>query len=451
MSANVSAEVLQRMLDRMPGVAWSHRVNPATGQSAWLYVNPKAAEIYDVTEAELMADAASTMTRFLPEDRAEFDRRLEQSLRTLAPLSWIGRLKRRDGEIRWLETQTTFEIDSDGSQILYGQVLDVTERKRAEEALAASEASRTRSDALHKTVIEALPVGVMVMEPGGEFVIYNSAAAKHAGALPDTSDGDLTHAFGVFKTDGVTPFPNEQLPLVRALGGEEEPEAEMVLRNGNLKEDRWIHAKGQPVRDASGKLVAGMVVVQDVTQQRRLEHEIRARNEQLAASEAAKSVLIERLRYSIDELSNPILEVWDDVLAMPLIGVVDSRRTADMVQRLLAEVARTQASFVIVDLTGVEIVDTKTADHLMKLIRKVELVGARCVLTGIRPAVAETLVDIGVDFGRITTLRNLKHGLREAFRHAQHEREQVHEVASTDEPAEGSKKPRPRPRARASS
>ena len=82
----------------------------------------------------------------------------------------------------------------------------------------------------------------------------------------------------------------------------------------------------------------------------------------------------------------------------------------------------------------------------MKLIRKVELVGARCVLTGIRPAVAETLVDIGVDFGRITTLRNLKHGLREAFRYAQHEREQMHEAASNDEPAEGSKKPRPRAR-----
>src|SRR5690349_10152110 len=106
---------------------------------------------------------------------------------------------------------------------------------------------------------------------------------------------------------------------------------------------------------------------------------------------------------------------------MPIVGVVDSRRTADMVQRLLAEVARSQASFVIVDLTGVEIVDTKTADHLMKLIRKVEIVGARCVLTGIRPAVAETLVDIGVDFGRITTLRNLKHGLREAIRFARRE------------------------------
>ena len=100
--------------------------------------------------------------------------------------------------------------------------------------------------------------------------------------------------------------------------------------------------------------------------------------------------------------------------------------------------ARSQASFVIVDLTGVEIVDTSTADHLMKLMRKVELVGARCVLTGIRPAVAETLVDIGVDFGRITTLRNLKHGLREALRFAQGERDQRRDVFHPDARDEGS-------------
>src|SRR5262249_48842204 len=102
-------------------------------------------------------------------------------------------------------------------------------------------------------------------------------------------------------------------------------------------------------------------------------------------------------------------------------------RTADMVQRLLGEVTRTQASFVIIDLTGVDIVDTKTADHLMKLMRKVEVVGARCVLTGIRPAVAETLVDIGVDFGRLSTLRNLKHGLRDALRLARRERDGLRE------------------------
>jgi rsbT co-antagonist protein RsbR len=374
------------------------------------------------------------LQRFLPEDRDELHRLAARCAATGGSMSWIGRLVRRDGEMRWLETQTTIEIDADGAQIWSGQVLDVTERKRAEEALAASEAARARSDAMHQTVIDALPVGVMVRDPDGKIVIFNSAAEKIIGR---GRGGDSTHdavdEYGLFKPDGVTRFANEELPLVRVLAGEEAPEAEMRLHTSGREHDRLAHVRGVPIRDEAGKLVGGMVVLRDVTQERALEREITARSEQLAASEAAKTQLIERLRYSLDELSNPILELWDDVLAMPVIGAVDSRRAADMVQRLLAEVARTQAGFVIVDLTGVEIVDTSTADHLIKLMRKVELVGARCVLTGIRPAVAETLVDIGVDFGRITTLRNLKHGLREALRHAQSERDQRREIGRHDE------------------
>ena len=440
MLPKVNAEVLQQLLDRMPGVTWSSRRDPVTGHSAWLYVSPRAPEIYDVSEAELMADSNNAMLRFLPEDLARLHKVIGESLQTLAPMRWLGRLQRRDGEIRWLETQSTVEIEADGSQLWSGQVLDVTERKRAEEALAASEAARARSDALHRAVIEALPVGVTVMEPDGNVLIHNSAAQRQFGRVLTEAE-ELSDAFGMFKMDGVTRFANEELPLMRALAGEEVCDVEMLVRNGYIEGDRTLLTNALPLRDESGQILAGMVLFQNVTPQRALEREIRARNEQLAASEAAKSVLIDRLRYSIDELSNPILEVWDDVLAMPIIGVVDSRRTADMVQRLLAEVARTQASFVIVDLTGVEIVDTKTADHLVKLMRKVELVGARCVLTGIRPAVAETLVDIGVDFGRINTLRNLKHGLREALRHAQRERDQLRELGRDDEQDEGSQPP----------
>ncbi len=193
-------------------------------------------------------------------------------------------------------------------------------------------------------------------------------------------------------------------------------------------ETRWIEMQTTVEADPDGAQ-RWYTLALDATErrqvERRLEAEIRERDEQLAQSEETKLTLVERLRSATDEMSNPILEVWEGVLAMPIIGLVDSRRTADMVLRLLAEVARTQASFVIVDLTGVEVVDTRTADHLMKLMRKVEIVGARCVLTGIQPAVAETLVDIGVDFGRLSTLRNLKHGLREALSVARREREEM--------------------------
>ncbi|MBI5490956.1 MAG: STAS domain-containing protein [Deltaproteobacteria bacterium] len=129
-----------------------------------------------------------------------------------------------------------------------------------------------------------------------------------------------------------------------------------------------------------------------------------------------KLELIERQRMMIHELSTPILQVWDNVLALPVIGVVDSRRSAEIMERLLTEITSRQSRFVILDITGVEVVDTRTADHFIKMVQAVQLLGSKCVITGIRPAVAQTLVEIGVDLSAVATLRNLREGLRECIR-----------------------------------
>jgi rsbT co-antagonist protein RsbR len=435
MPENTTIEALLRILDQLPSLPTSIRFDPVTMAAEWIYVSPGMAELFGLSKEELQRDPLALVRRMVPEDAARLQAMIADALQTLAPVAWVGRVIHTSGAIRWIETYTSFTRDVDGTVITCGQAIDVTERKATEY--------------LHRAVIDALPAGIIAMTPEGKFPIYNRVANEFVGRAQEDHGGALTEAYGVFKTDGVTRFANEELPLVRALGGEEAPEGEMIVRNRYLKEDRWVHVKGTPIRNEEGRIIASMVIFHDVSAQRAVERELRLRNEQLAASEEGKTVLIDRLRYSIDELSNPILEIWDDVLAMPIIGVVDSRRTADMVQRLLAEVARSQASFVIIDLTGVEIVDTKTADHLIKLVRKVEIVGARCVLTGIRPAVSETLVDIGVDFGRITTLRNLKHGLREALRTARRERDGWHEGGHEDERGEEPQAPhgaRGRPR-----
>jgi rsbT co-antagonist protein RsbR len=414
-SEAITVEILTKLLSRMPGASWSCRIDPVAGKSAWVYIDARAAEIYDVSEADLRSDPVVVMLRINHDDRLRFDAAAAQSFQTLAPYIWSGKVELRSGEIRWIEVHVAMEREDSGSFVMYGQVFDISERKRLEQALKDSEETRRKAEVLHRTVLDSLPVGVMLANQAREMVIYNPAQQRMVGGVAQYDDGNLTGAYGIFMADGVTPLPMEKSGLVRALHGEESEE-EIVVRNPRLDRPGRQHVIWTPMRDDDGKVYGSLGLTQDITLQRELELKLRQRNEELAASEAAKTELIDKLRYSIEELSNPILEVWDDVLVMPIIGVVDSRRTADMVQRLLAEVARSQASYVIVDLTGVEIVDTRTADHLMKLVRKVEVVGAHCVLTGIRPAVAETLVDIGVDFGRITTLRNLKHGLREAIR-----------------------------------
>jgi rsbT co-antagonist protein RsbR len=125
---------------------------------------------------------------------------------------------------------------------------------------------------------------------------------------------------------------------------------------------------------------------------------------------------IGRQRSVIRSLSTPILQIWDDVLALPVIGVVDTQRSSDIMESLLAAIVQNRTRYVILDITGVEVVDTKTADHFIKLISSARLLGAQCVLTGIQPAVAQTLVDIGIDLSAVTTMRNLQDGLRECLR-----------------------------------
>jgi len=125
---------------------------------------------------------------------------------------------------------------------------------------------------------------------------------------------------------------------------------------------------------------------------------------------------IQRQQYAIQELSTPILQLWDNVLALPVIGVVDTARSIEIMERLLSEISVRQSRYVILDITGVEIVDTKTADHFIKIIKAAELLGTRCIFTGIRPAVAQTLVEIGVDLTSVVTLRNLQEGLKACLR-----------------------------------
>jgi len=126
-----------------------------------------------------------------------------------------------------------------------------------------------------------------------------------------------------------------------------------------------------------------------------------------------KLEVIDAQRMTIQELSTPVIDVWEDVLALPLVGAIDTRRASDLTEALLARVATSNAKTVIVDLTGVEVLDTSTADHLGRLARACSLLGCGCVLTGISPAIARTLVALDVDLGTLRTKRTLRDALAE--------------------------------------
>ena len=136
----------------------------------------------------------------------------------------------------------------------------------------------------------------------------------------------------------------------------------------------------------------------------------------------AKLVTIDQQAAAIRELSTPVIEVWEDILVLPIVGVVDTLRSLEIMNDLLKAVVETRAKCVIIDVTGVQVVDTKTADYLVKVVSAAGLLGARCVLTGLSPAVAQTLVEIGAELRDVRTLRNLKAGLEDCLRWLRHTR-----------------------------
>ena len=136
--------------------------------------------------------------------------------------------------------------------------------------------------------------------------------------------------------------------------------------------------------------------------------------EQLEEIQRKNQEIAERQTLALRELATPIISVWDGVLALPVIGTVDTERSADMMDSLLSRVVSDQASHVIIDITGVSVLDTRTADHFLRMAQAVRLLGAECYLTGMSPAIAQTLAELGVDTSRTRTLRRLSDALKMA-------------------------------------
>ena len=126
--------------------------------------------------------------------------------------------------------------------------------------------------------------------------------------------------------------------------------------------------------------------------------------------------LISRQQQEMMELSTPVVELWDGVLALPLIGTLDSARTQVVMENLLQRIVETGAAIAIIDITGVPTVDTLVAQHLLKTVAAARLMGADCIISGIRPQIAQTIVHLGVDLQDVITKATLADAFRIALR-----------------------------------
>ncbi len=173
---------------------------------------------------------------------------------------------------------------------------------------------------------------------------------------------------------------------------------------------QWILSRGKIIaRDEAGQPVRMTGTITDIAAQKQAEVERDALQQQIIQTQQAR----------LCELSTPLIPISDSVMIMPLIGTIDSQRARLVLERLLEGVARQQADLVILDITGVTVVDTQVAQALIQAAQAVKLLGAQVMLTGIQPQIAQTLVHLGIDLRGIITHGTLQAGIASALGNTQ--------------------------------
>ena len=155
--------------------------------------------------------------------------------------------------------------------------------------------------------------------------------------------------------------------------------------------DIWLQASYNPIYDADGKLLKIVKFASDITQE------------------------IEKRSLALLEMSTPVTKIWDGVLFAPIVGIVDSKRSVDIMNKALSSIADTRARTLLLDIGGVAIVDTAVANHLIKIAKAAVLMGCNTVISGISPAIAQTIAELGIDLGSIQTTSTIETALRDSI------------------------------------
>jgi rsbT co-antagonist protein RsbR len=196
----------------------------------------------------------------------------------------------------------------------------------------------------------------------------------------------------------------------RSLAGSVEGQNEDPWERADGGKD-WLSWKTYPWHDSSGA-VGGIIFFTEVVTKRVLAQQALHESEaQLREINTHQEQLLNMIR----EISSPVIPVHDDVLVLPLVGTIDSARSSRIMETLLTGVQEHAAEVVIIDITGVPIVDTAVANHLIQATRAATLLGAHCVLVGVSAEVAQTLVQLGVNLSTLVTRSNLQAGITYAL------------------------------------
>lgn len=305
--------------------------------------------------------------------RTAFEMTAEASERS----RFVGRLRTKDGTFRMFE----WTAKSDGEEgTVIAAARDVSELR---DLLQRAQ----RQEELMGQVARGAPVVISVYDREGIILTQIGAGLDKLGLGQNQLQG--VSVFDAFKgaDDALRHITN-------ALKGQQSTNTQNL---GATVWDNWF----SPIRNVDGEVTSAISISTDVTER-----------------DLARRELEERLRFieeqgqAIRVMSTPIIEVWQGVLVVPVVGRLDAERAADMMERLLAVVVERGATHTILDLTAVEDLDTTTAEHLLRMIQALSLLGTQGLLSGIRPSVARALIELGIDLGKVRSLSSLHAALR---------------------------------------
>lgn len=171
-------------------------------------------------------------------------------------------------------------------------------------------------------------------------------------------------------------------------GEYESDEFKRIAKDGS---ELWLQASYNPIFDADGRPLKVVKFASDITDE------------------------VQKRSLAMMEMSTPVTKIWDGVLFAPIVGIVDSKRAVDIMNRALSSIADTRARTLMLDIGGVAVVDTAVANHLIKIAKAAVLMGCKTIISGISPAIAQTIAELGIDLGSIQTTSTIESALRESI------------------------------------
>lgn len=246
-------------------------------------------------------------------------------------------------------------------------------------------------DTIKMQILDQIPTAVMAVDKELRITYMNNAGRRTVNRKWEDISGK--RCCDIWNSSHCN---TEECRMHKAIESGKMHSARTEVTIGDLKSPFEYYAV--PLKDDKGEIIGGLEFVVDIKDQILYEERLKEQSR------------------TIREMSTPTIELWKGVLVLPVVGVVDSMRAQHMMESMLNKIAETHSKVIIMDIQGVAALDTAVANHLIKITIATKLMGCECILSGITPAVAQTIIQLGIDMENIKTKSTLSDGLGEAFK-----------------------------------